>query len=75
MGNKQIVLLNNVVFYLPRESFSYTSFSCQMSPLSLKSRSKIAIENRDFSRSEIFFKKSETSKYFWEGSLCDLPTI
>ena len=43
MENKQIFLLNNVVSYLNREYFSYTSFSCQMSPLSLKSGSKIAI--------------------------------
>ena len=75
MENKQIFLLNNGISYLPIEYFSYTSFSCQMSPLSLKTGSKIAIENRDFSRSEIFFKKSETSKYFGELSLCDLPTI
>merc|ERR1712208_28129 len=68
VGNKQKFLLNNVVSYLNREYFSYTSFSCQMSPLNRKSRSKIAIDNRDFSRSEIFFKKSETSKYFWELS-------
>ena len=43
MGNKERNEVNNVVSSLNRESFSFTSFICQMSPLSRKSRSKIAI--------------------------------
>ena len=58
MENKQKNLLNNVVSYLNRESFSYTSFSCQMSPLSLKLRSK----NRDRKSRKIKKKFSDLEK-------------